>query len=312
MDSPSNKLEKNKKKYSNKCSSINLRVADISAINSQVKSWMYQDLLQKPSELVLYRRSEEGGLGLFHVKLRSLALLIRIFMETAANPHLRHILYHKVLFGYHMLQDHTLPNPGLPPYYDQEFFDTIRHYKENSPMNICTMSTKQWYTLLLEDRVLKHQPTPDSTPELLPVKAETISPNCDWTKIWQLVRCKGLGSELTSFLFKLIHGLLPTQDRVAILGLTNNGQMGTCLLCNIEPEDLLHCFFGCTKSLVTGLTLLGWVQHLVPDLSPESALTLDLQQELSEHEELAAVCTLAVGLKYIWEARVAIETCCNF
>ena len=88
--------------------------------------------------------------------------------------------------------------------------------------------------------------------------------------------------------------------------------MGTCLLCNIEPEDLLHCFFGCTKSLVTGLTLLGWVQHLVPDLSPESALTLDLQQELSEHEELAAVCTLAVGLKYIWEARVAKKLVATF
>ena len=127
-------------------------------------------------------------------------------------------------------------------------------------MNICII-----YTLLLEDRVLKHQPTPDSTP-----------------------------------------------DRVARLGLTNDGQMDTCLLCNIEPEDLLHCFFGCTKSLVSGLTLLGWVQNLVPDLSPESAITLDLQQELSEHEELATVCTLAVGLKYIWEARVGKKLVATF
>ena len=103
---------------------------------------MYQDLLLKPSELVLYRRSEEGGLGLFHVKLRSLALLIRTFMGTAANPHFPHSLYHKVLFGYHVLQDPTLPNPGLPPYYDQELFNTIWHYKDNSPMDICTMSIK--------------------------------------------------------------------------------------------------------------------------------------------------------------------------
>ena len=56
---------------------------------------------------------------------------------------------------------------------------------------------------------------------------------------------------------------------------------------------------------MTGLTLIGWVQHLVPDLTPESAITLNLQQHLSEHEELAVVCTLAAGLKYIWEARVA-------
>ena len=56
-----------------KCSSMNLRTQDISSINSQVKSWMYQDCLEKPSELVLYRSSEHGYLGLFNVKIRALA-----------------------------------------------------------------------------------------------------------------------------------------------------------------------------------------------------------------------------------------------
>ena len=116
---------------------------------------------------------------------------------------------------------------------------------------------------------------------------------------------KGLGSELASFLFKLVHGLLPTQDRVARLGLANGDLVGTCLHCRLDPEDLLHCFFGCTKSMVTSLSLLGWIQHLVPHLSPEAALCLELRQELSEMEELAVVCTLATGLKYIWEVRLA-------
>ena len=40
-----------------KCSSINLRNQDIDAINSLVKSWLYQDCLEKPRELVLYRDS---------------------------------------------------------------------------------------------------------------------------------------------------------------------------------------------------------------------------------------------------------------
>ena len=60
-----------------KCSSINLRVQDINTINSQVKGWLYQDCFEKPSETVLYRDSTDGGLGLFNVKIRSLALLIR-------------------------------------------------------------------------------------------------------------------------------------------------------------------------------------------------------------------------------------------
>ena len=60
-----------------KCSSVNLRNLDMDFISSQVKSWIYQDCFEKPSELVLYRDSVDGGLGLFHVRMRSLAILIR-------------------------------------------------------------------------------------------------------------------------------------------------------------------------------------------------------------------------------------------
>ena len=101
-----------------KCSSINLRAQDISIINSQVKSWLYQDCLEKPGELVLYRHSEDGGLGLLNVKVRALALLIRSFLETAINPSFRHSLYHEMLFRYHVLDESSLPNPGFTPFYD--------------------------------------------------------------------------------------------------------------------------------------------------------------------------------------------------
>lgn len=96
-----------------KCSSVNLRIQDINYIISQVKSWLYQDCFEKPSELVLYRDSSSGGLGLFNVKNRSLALLIRTFMETSANPNFRHSLYHEVLYRYHVLKEDTLPDPFM-------------------------------------------------------------------------------------------------------------------------------------------------------------------------------------------------------
>ena len=129
-----------------KCSSINLRLCDITKINSQVKSWLYQDCFEKPSEITLYRDSRDGGLGLHHVRLRAQALLIRSFIETAANPQFRHSLYHEILFRYHVLGEHTLPDPGLSPYYDKDFFATIRHYYLTCPMNINVMTIKQWYS----------------------------------------------------------------------------------------------------------------------------------------------------------------------
>ena len=76
---------------------------DISGINTHVKSWLYQDCFEKPNELVLYRQAEDGGLGLFNVQFRALALLIRAFMETAAHPQFRHSLGHQLLYHYHVL-----------------------------------------------------------------------------------------------------------------------------------------------------------------------------------------------------------------
>ena len=192
-----------------------------------------------------------------------MALLIRTFLETAVNPNFIHSLFHEQLYRCHVLKEHSLPDPCFPPYYDKDFFSLIQHYKENSPMNISMMSTKQWYFTILEDQGL-----PAS---LIPVRSETLHPNCDWPQIWSNIRSKGLGSELSSFLLKLVHGLLPTQDRVARIGLAENPLPVVCLMCRISNENLLHCFFECPKSMVVGLTLLGYVKHVIPNLSPEAA-----------------------------------------
>ena len=288
-----------------KCCCINLRNQDIIFINKQVKSWLYQDCLEKPNELVLYRDARDGGLGLFHVHLRSLALLIRAFLETSVNPNFIHSLYHEVMYRYHVLEeDVSLPDPGLTPYYDKTFFSIIRHYKNNSTMNIAVLSTRQWYRLLLEDRVLMTQVDNSSVPSLLPIRPELFHPTSDWPSIWARARTKGLGSDLSAFIFRLLHQILPTQERVQrIVG--NGGQepTGLCVVCHQEREDLSHAFFFCQESLVVGHALLGYVQHIIPTITPDECLRLELGDDLGEEDQLAVVCLLATALKYIWETR---------
>ena len=53
-----------------------------------------------------------------------------------------------------------------------------------------------------------------------------------------------------------------------------------------------------------GLALLGYIQKVVPNLNPEDALRLNLGQGLSDEDQIATVCLLSTGLKFIWEARV--------
>ena len=146
-------------------------------------------------------QAEDGGLGLLHVKVTALAQWP--YLETVANPNFRHSLFHQFPYRYHVLGETDLPDPGYPPYYDQEFFETIRHYDQHSPLHIALMSIKQWYQVLLEDNVLMSPLAENSPPSLIPVRVETLYPSTDWSQAWKLVRTRGLRSDISSFLFKL-------------------------------------------------------------------------------------------------------------
>ena len=93
-----------------------------------------------------------GGLGVHNVKLKALAGLIRTFLETACHPQFQSSLFHSLLFRYHVLEDQTIANPGYPPFYNIDFFNTIRSVHKDSTLNVATMTEKDWYTLLLEDQ----------------------------------------------------------------------------------------------------------------------------------------------------------------
>ena len=133
--------------------SVDLREGDISAISGACKSWLYQDMFEKPGELLLYRPVEEGGLGLHHVKSKALAGLIVTFLQTAANPLFQQSLYHNLLYRRHCLDDATAPDLVPPPYYSRNFFGIIKEVIESTPLNPVHMTVKQWYRHLLEKDV---------------------------------------------------------------------------------------------------------------------------------------------------------------
>ena len=203
--------------------SVDLRESDISKITSSAKSWLYADMLLKPEEIVLHRPVQSGGLSLHHVKFKALAGLIRTFLETACMPKYRPSLYHQLLFRYHVLDDRTIADPGLPPFYNQEFFSFIRRAHYGSPLGVSLMSEKQWYQYLLEEEVTMAET--EHGRELIPCRAENKGPEIDWKTVWHRARLPGLGHVLVSFLFKVMHDLLPTQERVSR---TNPTVTATC------------------------------------------------------------------------------------
>ena len=127
-----------------RCSSVNLRVCDLTKISSMMKSWLYADQLEKPEEVVLFRSRRHGGLGLVNLQYKALSLLIRNFLETALNPKFQVNHYHTALYSCYVENKQDMTCPSLPPFYDMNFFDSIRHVKEEGTLNIKTMTTGMW------------------------------------------------------------------------------------------------------------------------------------------------------------------------
>ena len=96
-------------------SSIDLWVGDITNMTSKTKAYYYQDLLQKPSEVTLFRNVQDGGLGLQHVKCKGLVHFISTFLLPAANTTYQQSLYISWLYRDHVERDTRLPDPGFPP-----------------------------------------------------------------------------------------------------------------------------------------------------------------------------------------------------
>ena len=281
---------------------MDLRVSDLSAINSSVKSWLYADLLEKPSESVMCRPASHGGLGVASVKYKAQAILIRTFLETAAIPAFRHSLLHSLLYRLHVLGDTTVPDPGYPPYYPASFFDTIRYVHLETPLNILSMSTGQWARLLTEDGLTMEMV--QGQQQYIPCRAENKAPTNDWATSWRLCRLSGLGSELVSFNFKLLHGLLVTRQRLHHL---TPAAAATCFHCDAQvDEDLQHALIYCSYNHGVGQALLHPVQASMPELSATSLLRLELPSLATDADaELSTVTFISTVLQEIWNKRLS-------
>ena len=283
-----------------KCSSLNMRVSDINKISSSLKSFLFADQLEKPPEHVLCRSRKMGGLGLVNVESKATALLIKSFLETAINSNFLKSEYHEALYFWYVEERRDIVQPIQPPYYNNEFFAIIKKTKNQGLLNISTMSTRMWYRLLLEQNVTHHLSI-DQSPVLIPSRIETKIKDCRWEITWKLSCLPGLPSIFSSFLWRMIHDLLPTEKRLHRIGVSG-GNGGICQLCSInEQGDLLHSLFLCDFNAEAGNFVLQVNRKAVPSLHPKQILILDF--DVDENLRLPIVYIVACSLSHIWRYR---------
>ena len=277
---------------------VDLRTLDVSKITSKVKSWLYQDQLEKPEESVVYRPILQGGLGMHNIKIRSNALLIKTFLETAINPAYKHSLAHTLAYRFYILNDDTIENPPpLPQCLSDYVVSCIKRVREHTPLNISTMSTSQWYRVMLEEELMEQND--GGHLQLIKVKAEISSPDTDWVLTWKRARIKGLGIEASNFLWKLLHNILPTEARLAKI-LPNSSKF--CKFCPGQvTADLPHCLLKCVNTKLVGDWLLEVIKQHDTTVSACKLTRLEFACEPSL--EMPLVWITAQTLHYLWGVR---------
>ena len=205
-----------------------------------------QDMLEKPGELLLYRPTSAGGLGLQNVHFKMLACRIRTFLETSVNPNYNHHLYHVLLYRHFIDEEELIPAPTIPPFYPLDFFNLIKDMR-NSDLSLTSANTSQIYKYLLNRELLMVHDNAENKEVYKPTRVEEHHPNIDWDMVWSRSRSLSYGSAVESFIFKMVNNILPTDDRLARI-LPNNTKY--CKICSGNiTGDLQHWPFHCSSTI---------------------------------------------------------------
>ena len=160
------------------------------------------------------------------------------------------------------------------------------------------MTVKEWYRVLLEKNVTKREIDEDGRMELIPCKTEQRNTQFEWSESYRLSRLKGLNPDTKSFLFKLLHQLLPSKERVHHLTPTASP---LCWCDSGQHETYTHLFYTCPKNREAGEAVLRVAQAYDRNLTVEKSLRLEIKTD--ETFTLPTVAILATGLLFIWENR---------
>ena len=165
------------------------------------------------------------------------------------------------------------------------------------------MTTNDWYMELLTTRVLYEWSVNDEK-SLYPLRCEVLCPENNWQQTWRFLNLQGLSTEQRSFLFRLLHRLIPTGQRLLRFKKSDSSR---CTLCNHnEDEDLSHALLRCDYNGELNHWIINWCRKIFPTLSIENILGLNLGLR-SDEKAFPVVWSLATLLEAVARARSAMQ-----
>ena len=120
---------------------------------------------------------------------------------------------------------------------------------------------------------------PEDPSALVPCRVERLAPGIDWGRSWLAICVPGLTPEMRSFLWKMLHCILPTQDRLHRMNMPN-APSPLCVQCTAgELDGIEHALLRCNKIKPGADFLLETLKSEIPDLTFERIKYLDFRCE---------------------------------
>ena len=157
----------------------------------------------------------------------------------------------------------------------------------------CLFLPIQWYRVPMEVDAAQQQ-------VWKPVKCEVSNPSVNWDRSWEFARLNGLSSDQTSFLFRILHNILPTNSRLHRL---KQKDSPACTLCSSgNNEDCLHALLARSYNSNVKNWVLDLSRKVVPNCKLEDIVTLHL--DLSKPMMFPLIWLLSHVFSLVWQLRV--------
>ena len=124
-----------------------------------------------------------------------------------------------------------------------------------------------------------------------------------------MARLNGLSSTSMTFLWKLLHQLLPTRERQQRI--LRDGNSSLCGVCNSGETDTLdHALTSCADSRETFEWMKRGLTKFCPQVSTQQILKLDVSWANPQAgNEMPLIWFIAEVLKQIWDVRTSGKPC---
>ena len=128
------------------------------------------------------------------------------------------------------------------------------------------------------------------------------NPDINWEITWKRASLPGLNSATHSFLWKMLHNILPTRERLHRLGINNIASPMCCQCDQAVYDDLPHALVTCPQNTEVTDWLLNQLLRVSPNISPHQLVLLSMN-DLHEEHELPVTWLISQTLSHIWSQR---------